>query len=460
MTSQSSEAFEFTISEAAGLIASKELSPIELTLAYLDRVNRLDAMVGAFTNLMSESALEQARQAEIEIRSGSYRGPLHGVPFAVKDQLDSAGAPSFMRGQKMADSKIDATAITRLKAAGAIYMGKLVMSGQPDVAQPRNPWDLVRITGGSSSGPAAGVAARFCAASLGEDSAGSIRIPASLCGLVGVIGTYGRISRFGLASMGWTLDHCGPLTWSVKDAAYILEAIAGYDARDRTTSRVPVPKYSLCLEGGIRGRVIGVPVAAIESPVMNVHPEILSAFRKALSTFESLGAKIVEVTLPYFEEATFVSFVIYIGEYAAEYMDQHEWISAYARDARLGRLGLGALTTASDYLHAQRLRSHMRQEYRKVFDAVDILATPSLATTAAEASSEQSPMSLWWTKPGFTAASNLVGIPAATVPCGFDSHGMPIGLHLSGAPFDEVSVLKVAHTFERATTWHGRRPGL
>ncbi|MGH3220837.1 MAG: amidase [Streptosporangiaceae bacterium] len=437
-----------------------KLSPVELTHSYLDRIHRLDSRIGAFVKLTPEDALAQARLAEAEIRAGNYRGPLHGIVFAVKDQFDAADAPSFMRGRKAGDHATDADAITRLKAAGAIYIGKLVMSGQPGQPQPRNPWSLERVTGGSSSGSAAAVGARFCTAALGEDSAGSIRNPASLCGLVGVIGTYGRVSRSGLASMGWTVDHCGPLAWTVRDAAHILEAIAGHDPRDLTTSRAAVPKYTAGLEKGINGLRIGVPFEAVESPAMDVQPDILTAFKTSLGTLESLGAEIVEVTLPLLEEATFISYVLYIGEYAAEYMDQMEWISSHARDSRLIRLALGALTTAGDYLQAQRARMRMRREYQKIFGRVDILVTPTMTATAEKAPVTTMPMELWWARPRFTPLANVLGVPAMTVPCGFDPNGLPIGLQVIGQPFDEATVLSVAHAYEQATPWHTRRPGL
>jgi aspartyl-tRNA(Asn)/glutamyl-tRNA(Gln) amidotransferase subunit A len=452
--------FELTITEAADLIRRGELSPVELTSSYLDRIHRLDSRVGAFVELTSEAALTQARLAEAEIRSGNYRGPLHGTVFAVKDQLDAADAPSFMRGSKAGDHATDAVVIARLKAAGAIYIGKLVMSGQPGQPQPKNPWSLERVTGGSSSGPAAAVAARFCTASLGEDSAGSIRNPASLCGLVGVIGTYGRVTRSGLASMGWTIDHCGPLAWTVRDAAHILETIAGHNPQDRATTRAAVPMFTAGLGRDINGLRVGVPFKAVESPAMDVRPDILAAFTTSLGTLESQGAEIVEVTVPFLEEATHISYVLYIGEYAAEYRDQMEWTSTHARDARLIRLALGALTTASDYLQAQRVRTRMRRECQKVFGQVDVLVTPTMTATAEKASSTTKPLDLWWTKPGFTPLANVLGVPAMTVPCGFDPNGLPIGLQVIGQPFDEATVLSVAYAYEQATPWHIRRPGI
>ena len=448
------------VTELSALIKSKELSPVELTQAYMDRIEAVDGKVGSFINLMSLSAMAQAKKAEAEIAAGDYKGPLHGMAFAVKDQMDSDGSPSFMRGSTGASHMEDATAIAKLKAAGAIYMGKLVMSGQPIVPQPNNPWDLERVTGGSSSGSGAALAAGLCSMTLGEDSAGSIRNPASLNGLVGVIGTYGRVSRFGLASMGWTVDHCGPLAWTVKDAAYVFETIAGYDPKDVATSKAPVPTFSNELEDGIEGKTIGVPMSYINSDLMAVQPDVLAAFEKSISTLESLGANIVEVELPLYEESTILSFVLYTGEYFAEYMGQMEWFSENAREARLGRMGLGALTTAGDYLHAQKLRNFMRQEYKKVFEQVDLISTPSLAATAAKAADMAGETRDWWKKPTFAAAFNVTGMPAMTVPGGFDSDGLPIGLQLAAAPFDESTMFKAAYAYEQATPWHERRAPL
>ena len=460
VTTSKTELFHLTIAELAELIKSRKLSPVELTQAYLDRVEAVDGKVGAFIDLMADKALAQAEAAEKEIAAGDYKGPLHGMAFAVKDQMDSEGSPSFMRGKTAPAHSEDATAISRLKAAGAVYMGKLVMSGQPGVPQPRNPWDLEHVTGGSSSGSGAALAAGMCSATLGEDSAGSIRNPASLNGLVGVIGSYGRVSRHGLASMGWTIDHCGPLAWTVKDAAYVLEAIAGYDPKDPKTSDAPVPEYSARLEGGIKDVTIGVPRKIIESPALGVQPDVLAAFNESVKTLKSLGAKIVEVDVPLYEESTFLSFVLYTGEYFAEYMSQIDWFAENAREARFGRMGLGALTTAGDYLHAQKLRSYTRSEFKKLFSQIDLLATPAMAATAAKATDMALESRDWWKKPGFAAIFNVTGLPAMSLPGGFDSAGLPIGLQLGAGPFEEAAMLKAAYAYEQATPWHTRRAAL
>jgi aspartyl-tRNA(Asn)/glutamyl-tRNA(Gln) amidotransferase subunit A len=301
------------------------------------------------------------------------------------------------------------------------------------------------------------MAAGFCTATLGEDSAGSIRNPASLAGLVGVIGTYGRVSRYGLASMGWTVDHCGPLTWTAKDAAYVLEAISGFDPRDPKSSREPVPQFSAGIDGGVAGLKIGVPRVAIESSTMNVQPEVLAAFNESVDMLRGLGAEITEVELPLVEESTFLSFVIYTGEYFAEYMSQLEWFSAGHRESRLPRMGLGALTSAGDYLHAQKLRAHMRAEFKKIFGEVDLLATPLQGSTAALKSEMAEGGREWWKRPGFAAMFNVTGLPALTVPGGFDSKGLPIGLQLGGRPFDEATMFRAAHAYEQSTLWHTMR---
>src|SRR4051812_21972913 len=230
-----------TIDDASKLIRKRALSPVELTRAVLDRIAAVDGKLKAYLNLMPDRALSEARAAEGEIQKGDYKGPLHGIPLAVKDQLDLQGAPALIRGNQ-AHAPRDAAAVERLRRAGAVILGKLTMSSLPgDVPAPRNPWDTSRITGGSSTGPGAAVAAGLCLGALGEDTAGSIRNPASLCGLVGLKPTYGLVSRRGLAPLSWSLDHCGPMTWTVEDNAHMLQAIAAYDAEDPTAVEAPVP---------------------------------------------------------------------------------------------------------------------------------------------------------------------------------------------------------------------------
>src|SRR5712692_9636117 len=259
MAAQEKPLFHLTIHEAQRLIRNRALSPVELTRAILKRIETVDGRLHAYANLMADSVLAEARAAEAEILKGEYKGPLHGIPVAVKDQLDVQGAPALIRESKSQTAE-DASAVQRLRQAGAALLGKLAMSSLPiEIPQPCNPWNTERITGGSSTGAGAAVAAGLCLGALGEDTAGSIRNPASLCGIVGLKPTYGRVSRHGLAPLSWSLDHCGPMTWTVEDTAHLLQAIAGYDPKDPTSSRAPVPDYSAALKDDITGLTIGVP---------------------------------------------------------------------------------------------------------------------------------------------------------------------------------------------------------
>src|SRR5215470_5380303 len=296
--------YYLTIDQASKLIHKRALSPVELTKAVLDRIAAVDGKLNAYMNLMSDRALSEARAAESEIQRGEDKGPLHGIPVAVKDQLDLKGAPALIRG-KNAQSPRDAAAVERLRKAGAVVLGKLTMSSLPaDIPPPKNPWDTSRITGGSSTGPGAAVAAGLCLGALGEDTAGSIRNPASLCGLVGLKPTYGLVSRRGLAPLSWSLDHCGPMTWVVEDLAHMLQVVAGYDEKDPTSNRAPVPDYSTALKEDIKGVVIGVPREYIQECAPRTDAEVRTLVDKAIADLASLGARVVEVTLPTLRLAT------------------------------------------------------------------------------------------------------------------------------------------------------------
>jgi aspartyl-tRNA(Asn)/glutamyl-tRNA(Gln) amidotransferase subunit A len=454
MVTTKTELYHLTITDAAELIKSKEISPVELTQAYLDRIEQFDGTVRAFTDLRAESALAAAKKAEDEIVAGDYKGPLHGIAFTAKDQLDSEGNPSSMRGPSEAMYDSDATPIARMKDAGAVYLGKVVMSSMDPIPQPRNPWNLEHGSGGSSSGSGASVSAGFCTASLGEDSAGSIRGPANFANLVGVIGTYGRVSRKGLAPMGWTLDRCGPLAYTVKDAAYVLGGIAGSDPSDYTSSGMPVDDYTSKLGEDIAGMVIGVPRKYIEA--RDVQPDIVSAFEAALMAMESLGARIEEIDIPNLDQANPVSMILFSNEMmAANYDHLHEWIETQPA-LRKKFLAMAAMTPASDYLQAQRLRAFLRQEFKTVMSKVDVIATPTGVATAPKYG-ETMDRSLMWMVPSFTAMFSIVGMPAMSVPAGFDSTGLPIGMQLAASPFEESTMLKAAYAYERSTPWHTRR---
>jgi aspartyl-tRNA(Asn)/glutamyl-tRNA(Gln) amidotransferase subunit A len=289
-----------------------------LTRAILERVEAVDGRLHAFLNLMADTALAEARVAEAEILQGHYKGPLHGIPVGVKDQLDVQGAPAAIRKKESRELRAseDSTAVHKLRNAGAIMLGKLAMSSLPgDPPQARNPWNTDHITGGSSTGPGAAVAAGLCMGAIGEDTAGSIRNPASLCGIVGLKPTYGRISRYGLAPLSWSLDHCGPMSRIVEDAAHLLQAVAGYDPKDPTSIQAPIPEYAAALRADVKGTVIGIPRHYIEECRVRTDPEILTLVDQAVGELASLGARVEEVSLPTLKLATIANAVIYYNEY-------------------------------------------------------------------------------------------------------------------------------------------------
>ncbi|MGH3186321.1 MAG: amidase [Streptosporangiaceae bacterium] len=455
-TAASTEPYALTLSAARRMIRDGELSPVELTRSCIDRITSLDDRVHAFTGFCPEAALAQARAAEAEVRSGRH-GALLGVPFAIKDQFDVVGGASFMTPTGV---DRDATVVSRLRAAGAVFLGKLAMTGYPGVPAPRNPWNLSRATGGSSSGPAAAVAARFCPVAIGEDSAGSARNPAALCGLVGLVGTYGRVSRWGMAPMGWTIDHPGVLARTVQDAAAVFDVVAGHDPMDPSSSTRPAPDLPAACGADISGMVVGVPSSVVQSPALGAQADVLQRFRERLDELAAAGARVVDVEIPLFAQATFIAFVIYIAEFSAAYQDQRAAILASPRDPRAGRLAMGALTTAADYLRAQRLRGELRRGLRRAFSRVDVIATPTMPATAPAADAPAGPINLWWASPGFTPVSNVAGLPALTVPAGFGRDGLPVGLHLMARPFDERALAAIGSAVERALPDRGIRPEL
>ncbi len=454
--------FHLTIHEAQKLIRSGALSPVELTRVILKRIEAVDGQLHAYLNLMADSALAEARIAEAEILQGRYRGPLHGIPVAVKDQLDVEGAPAAIRKKDSTNLQAsgDSTAVHKLREAGAVMLGKLAMSSLPsDPPQARNPWNLDHITGGSSTGPGAAVAAGLCMGALGEDTAGSIRNPASLCGIVGLKPTYGRISRYGLAPLSWSLDHCGPMTWVVEDAAHLLQAVAGYDPKDSTSIRAPIPEYAAALREDVKGMVVGVPRHYIQECRARTDPEILTLVDRAIGELESLGAHVEEVTLPTLKLATIANAVIYYNEYFTAHKGDVPTLLKSAATARRARLYLGILTNAADYIQAQRIRSQVKREFAEVFRKVDLLALPGQPGPAPTIK-ESGPLDTLYKHlaPEFLAPFNLAGLPAISIPCGFARSNLPVALQLVGKPFDESTVLRAAYTYQQHARWYERRP--
>ncbi len=462
MTAENKALHYLTIHEAHKLIQSGALSPVELTRAIVERIDAVDGQLHAFVNLMADTALEEARIAEAEILRGNYRGPMHGIPVAVKDQLDVKEAPAEIRGLDASAAKQvgDATAVKKLREAGAILLGKLTMSSMPsEPPQPRNPWDLKRITGGSSTGAGAAVSAGLCMGALGEDTAGSIRNPASLCGIVGFKATYGRVSRHGLAPLGWSLDHCGPMTRVVEDAVHMLQAIAGYDPKDPTSINVPVPEYGNALREDVRGMVIGVPRDFIALCREKTSPEILQMVDEAIGELESFGARIQNVSLPTLKYATQANAVIYYNEHYAGHREEAKTAIKTGATARRARIYFGVLTGSADYLHAQRIRSQLKRECAEVFQKVDVLALPCQTSTAPKFEEVDALDTLRkHLAPEYHAPFNLAGLAAISIPCGFSRANLPVALQLVGKPFDELTVLRAAYTYQQHARWYEKRP--
>src|SRR5258705_7290557 len=374
--------YYLSIHEAKQLIKDRKLSPVDLTKAVLERIQAVDGKLHAYINLMAESALREASAAEAEITKGNWRGPMHGIPIAVKDQLDVDGAPARIR--QFTKGVGDATAVRKLREAGAILMGKLHMSSLPDTELPipRNTWNTEHVPGGSSTGSGAALAGGLCLGSLGEDTAGSIRNPSGFCGLAGLKATYGRVSRHGLAPLSWSLDHCGPMARAVEDVAHMLQAIAGHDSKDPTSSTAPVAEYASALREDVKGLVIGVPRDYIDECAPRTESIVLKLVDKAIEKLKSLGVRIEEVKVPTLPLATIANAVIYYNEFWAAHKNDAAGVLKNGAAQRRARIYLGLLTGSADYIQAQPVRSRCRAELAEVFRRVDFLALPNQAGPA------------------------------------------------------------------------------
>ena len=453
-----------SIAEAGRLFRSRKLSPMELTQAHLDAIYRLDPSLRTYVTLLSERAMAQARRAEDEMNRGEFRGPLHGIPYALKDLFYTKGVTTEAHSKVMEGfvPGFDAHVVTRLEEAGAVLLGKQAM-GEFAVGaletklypRPVNPWNPGYDTGGSSSGSAASVAAGLAMASLGTDTGGSIRGPASYCGVVGLKPTYGRVSRHGVVPLSWSLDHCGPLARCVEDAAFVLQAIAGHDTRDSASSVAPVADYAAALNDDVRGLSIGVPRSFFDAANGGTDPQILSAFDAAMRVFQDMGAHLREIDVPSLRYYRMAHTAIMLSE---AYSIHRKNLVGRAEDyasSTWNHLASGAAFTAADYLQGQRIRSRMRAEFHAVLDEVDVIALPTTHRTAQPVGGD----GVGTLEPqNFRACFDMTGMPAVTVLCGFTDGGLPIGLQLAGRPFDEAGVLRAAHAYEQATTWRQRRP--
>jgi aspartyl-tRNA(Asn)/glutamyl-tRNA(Gln) amidotransferase subunit A len=456
-----------TITEAAGL-RRKEYSPVELTEALLQRIETIDGKLHCFITLTADLALHQAKQAEQDLRSGKDRGPLHGIPIVLKDLYMTQGIRTTCHSAVLENwvPDKDATAATKIREAGAILLGKVGMHefafGGPSVDAPfpavRNPWNTAHIPGGSSSGSGAALAAGLCYGALGSDTGGSIRTPSSHCGVVGIKPTYGRVSRFGVIPLSWSLDHAGPMARSVEDCAVLLEAIAGYDAKDPASVNVDVPNFSSGLRQGIKGLRIGVPRAGWFDESLGVEPATEALFNQALKTLEELGATIIEIDGKPFSIARKANQTILVCEAYAYHEKRLQEVSEKFGSSVRRRMLEGAFLSAADYITAQRARSVLNEQIRQNFSRVDVFATPSAPRPPdAFATLDPNEQNL---RPSFTNPFNLTGLPAISVPCGFTKENLPAGLQIVARSFDEATSFRVAHQYEQVTSWHKQRPML
>jgi aspartyl-tRNA(Asn)/glutamyl-tRNA(Gln) amidotransferase subunit A len=460
-----------SLREAADLVRQRQVSPVELLDAVLARTEALEPRLNVYITPMFEQARAAAREAEREILAGRYRGPLHGIPIALKDNYWTQGVRTTAGSKFLAEfvPPEDGTVVAKLRAAGAVITGKcnmheLAIGGSttnPHYGATHNPWRLGRIPGGSSGGSTAAVAAGLCYAATGTDTAGSIRQPAAYCGIVGLKGTYGRVSIYGIVPLSWSLDHAGPFARTVEDVALVMNAIAGYDPKDVTSANVPLPDFTADLNAGLAGLRLGVPRAYFYE---QLDPEVRAAVEAALGVLRDLGASIEEVSFPSAPQALILYPFLSRPE-AASF--QERFLRTRPDDYGDVRpnVELGELVLATDYLRAQRLRTAMRQELEALLTRVDALITPTTRTTAHPIGQpftqvEGRPITVFNLYVGLTVPFDLTGSPALSVPCGFSSEGLPIGLQIVGRAWDEATVLRIGAAYERATPWHQRHPML
>ncbi|HKB26770.1 MAG TPA: amidase [Methylomirabilota bacterium] len=450
-----------TIRELGARYRKRELSPVEVTRALLARIEKLDDALHAFVTLTAERALADARAAEEALGRGDAR-PLLGIPVGHKDIYLTRGIRTTGGSALLADwiPEDEATCVRRWRDAGTVLLGKLIthefafgiqLPGHR-FAPARNPWNRDHIPGGSSSGSGAALAAGLVVGATGSDTGGSIRGPAAFCGIVGLKPTYGRVSRAGVLTLSWTLDHTGPMARTVEDCAYLLQAMAGHDPADPASSRAPVDDYLAPLGRDVRGLRIGVPRAYFFE---GVDPEVARAFEEALRTLRGLGAEVSDVEIPSIHATPSFLLILMAEAFAYHERDIREHPELYG-DVVRERILTGALVSASEYTQAQRIRATLCRETAEVLKTVDVLATPTTPKPATPFSVAQDP------ELGFPRSNmppfNLTGLPTLALPCGFSASGLPLSLQLAGRPFEEGTVLRVGHAYERATAWHTRRP--
>ena len=483
-----SDLHALSVREAAARVRCREVSAVELTRAALARVAAVDSRVGAFLTSNADGALAAAADVDRRVAAGEDPGLLAGVPVALKDNICTAGLRTTA-GSRILESFVppyDATVTARLRAAGAVIVGKtnldeFAMGSSTEnsaLGVTRNPWDGARVAGGSSGGSGAAVAAQEVAAALGTDTGGSIRLPATFCGVTALKPTYGRVSRYGVIAYASSLDQVGPIARDVGDTATVLQAIAGHDPLDSTAAPRAVPALLEHLERGVRGLRVGLPR---EYFVEGMQPEVAASVQAAVKVLEGLGAQVQDVSLPHTEYAIATYYLIATAEAssnlarydavryglrvpAATNVDMYETSRARGFGAEVKRrimLGTYALSAGyydAYYLKAQQVRTLIRRDFERVFADADVIVTPVAPTTAFRLGEKTADPLTMYLSDVLTIAINLAGLPAIVLPCGVDAAGMPIGLQVIGKPFDEATLVQIGGAYEGATEWHRRRP--
>ena len=462
-----------TIAELGDMIRAKEVSPVEVTQIYLDRIEAQNERLGAYITIMADAAMTQARAAEREIQSGRYSGRMHGIPIAVKDIIYTRGVLTSAGSKVLADHvpDEDSTLVERLDAAGSVLLGKLNLSefaigGTIDhpFGTPRNPWNTDHTAGGSSSGSGVATAGGLCAGALGSDTGGSIRGPAGFCGLAGIRPTYGRVTRHNVVPMCWSLDTIGPMTRTVEDCAIMLQAIAGHDRRDATSSTTPVPDYVGGLIGDVTGLKVALPREMFDFEALD--SEVKQAVGRAVNVLVELGASSDEISLPTSER----SGAVFIANADVDCAAFHsEWLRTRPDDYDWNtrtRLESASLTPAVSYIKTQRARALIRREMLEALEEHDVIVMPTgpvpaptiEASTGKPGGFYQGRLDLGRRR--YTSPAPLAGLPALSVNCGFSEAGLPIGMQIVAKPFAEDLLFRIGHAYEQATEWHARHPVL
>ncbi len=485
------ELYQLTIHELHDMLKKGETTSEAITESVLSRIKAVDGKVKAYITVTEEVARAQAREADKRIKAGDTSSPLLGIPIAVKDNMCTDGIKTTCASKILGNfvPPYDATVVRNLKQAGYVLCGKpnmdeFAMGSSTENSGffiTRNPWDLERIPGGSSGGSAAAVAAGECIGSLGSDTGGSIRQPASCCGVVGLKPTYGRVSRFGLVAFASSLDQIGPITKDVIDAALLMNVISGHDERDSTSANIPSPDYTKALKKDVKGMKVGLPK---EYFIEGMDPAVEKAVRDAVKTLEGLGAKVVQVSLPHTDYAVATYYILATSEarsnlarydgvkYGYRTQSPKDLMDMYMKSRAEGfgpevkrRIMLGTYALSAGYYDAyykkgQQVRTLIKRDFDEAFKAVDVIATPTAPTAAFKIGEKSSDPLQMYLSDIFTISVNLAGIPGISIPCGFTSSNLPIGLQLLGKHFDEEAILHAAFAYEQATEWHKKRAKL